>query len=70
MYVFHKKCVQIPLIFILCFWIKIMGNGTVNLKVSVDTLLLYEHYHKVIHTVCERIYMIFIIRSFTEQFAL
>lgn len=47
-----------------------MGNGTVKFKVSVDTLLLYEHYHKVIHTICERIYMIFIIRNFTEQFAL
>ena len=61
---------QIPLIVILCFLIKIMGNGTVKFKVSVDTLLLYEHYHKVIHTICERIYMIFIIRNFTEQFAL
>lgn len=44
-----------------------MGNGTVNFKVSVDTFLLYEHYHKVIRTVCERIYMTFMIKSFTEQ---
>lgn len=61
---------QIPLIVTLRFLIKIICNGTVNFKVSVDTLVLYEHYHKVIHSACERIYMTFIIRSFTEQFAL
>jgi len=69
-YIFRKKCVQIPLIVILRFLIKIICNGTVNFKVSVDTFLLYEYCHKVIHTICERIYMTFIIRGFAEQFAL
>lgn len=58
---------QIQLIVILHFLIKMVGNVTINFKVSVDTLLLHEHYHEVIHIVCESIYMTFIISSFTEQ---
>jgi hypothetical protein len=64
--IFCKKCVQIQLIVILCFLIKMMNNVTVKFKVSVDPLLLHD-YHDVMHIVCESVYIMFKISSYTEQ---